>query len=118
MDSPLTQLAIRFIAGGAIVSAFSLLSDLFKPKSFAGLFGAAPSVALASIVLIVCTQNAETAAIEARSMLIGAVALLVYASVLSYGLLRSKFKAPAGSMITLLVWLAVALGLWYATLGG
>jgi hypothetical protein len=36
------------IIGGLVVSAFSLISDLFKPKIFAGPFGAAHSVALAS----------------------------------------------------------------------
>jgi hypothetical protein len=31
-----------------VVSAFSMLEDILRPKSFAGLFGAAPSVALAT----------------------------------------------------------------------
>jgi len=31
------------------VSAFAVIGDLFKPKSFGGLFGAAPSVALATL---------------------------------------------------------------------
>jgi hypothetical protein len=39
------QIFIRF--GGVVVSAFALIGDLLKPKSFGGLFGAAPSVALA-----------------------------------------------------------------------
>src|SRR6266536_1118788 len=118
MDSPLAQLAIRFFVGGAVVSAFSLLADLFKPKSFSGLFGAAPSVALASLILVVRTQDAETATIEARSMLIAAFALLLYASLLSHGLLQLKFSALKGSVSALLVWLAAAVGLWYAALGG
>jgi hypothetical protein len=37
----MAELAIRFCLGGLIVSVFSLLSDLFRPKTFAGLFGAA-----------------------------------------------------------------------------
>jgi hypothetical protein len=39
----------RFLIGGFVVSAFALLGDLLRPKSFAGLFGAAPSVALATL---------------------------------------------------------------------
>jgi len=117
MDSPLAQFAIRFFVGGAVVSAFSLFADLFRPKSFAGLFGAAPSVALASLILIVHTQVSKTAATEARSMLIAGVALLLYAAVLSRGLLRLKFSAKKGSVGALLVWLAAAVGLW-AVLGG
>ena len=39
------EIILRFILGGAIVSAFAAMGDMLKPKSFAGLFGAAPSVA-------------------------------------------------------------------------
>jgi hypothetical protein len=39
---------IRFVVGGLAVSAFAVLGDVFRPKSFAGLFGAAPSIALAT----------------------------------------------------------------------
>jgi hypothetical protein len=42
---------LRFAAGGLIVSAFAVLGDVLRPKSFAGLFGAAPSVALATLSL-------------------------------------------------------------------
>jgi hypothetical protein len=52
----LTQILIRVIVGGIIVSIFAVLSDTLKPKSFAGLFGAAPSVALATIVLAVAKE--------------------------------------------------------------
>ncbi len=34
---------IRFFAGGLMVSAFAAVGDVLRPKSFAGLFGAAPS---------------------------------------------------------------------------
>jgi hypothetical protein len=39
-----TEILLRVIVGGLAVSAFSLLGDVLKPKTFAGLFGAAPSV--------------------------------------------------------------------------
>jgi len=39
---------VRFLAGGIAVSAFAALGDTLRPKSFAGLFGAAPSIALAT----------------------------------------------------------------------
>jgi hypothetical protein len=42
---------IRFVIGGAIASLFAVLGDVFRPKSFGGLFGAAPSVALATLTL-------------------------------------------------------------------
>jgi hypothetical protein len=34
------QILIRFLVGGAVVSAFALIGDVLKPKSFAELFGA------------------------------------------------------------------------------
>ena len=43
------ELFIRFLIGGAVVSSFALLGEVFRPKTFAGLFGAAPSIALASL---------------------------------------------------------------------
>ena len=42
----MTEEIIRFLVGGALVSAFAILGDVLKPKSLAGIFGAAPSVAL------------------------------------------------------------------------
>ena len=40
---PVKDLILRFLIGGVVVSAFAALGDMVKPKSFAGLFGAAPS---------------------------------------------------------------------------
>jgi len=109
----LTDIVLRFFIGGFIVSVFSLISDLLKPKTFAGLFGAAPSIALATLGLTVLKNGKQYAAIEARSMILGAVALLVYAAAVSYVLLRFKFSALPVAMITLFLWLGVATGLWY-----
>jgi hypothetical protein len=39
------ELIARFLLGGIVVSFFAVLRDALKPKSFAGLLGAAPSVA-------------------------------------------------------------------------
>jgi hypothetical protein len=57
------------MVGGLFVSAFALVGDLLKPKSFAGLFGAAPSVALATLVLTIDSRGCDFAAMEARSMI-------------------------------------------------
>ena len=79
---------IRFIAGGAVVSVFAVLSDLLRPKSFAGLFGAAPSVALATLGLAFASKGAEYASVETRSMVFGAVALGCYSLVVGHVLLK------------------------------
>ena len=44
-----TELVIRFVVGGAIVSLFAVLGDVVCPKTLSGVFGAAPSVALATL---------------------------------------------------------------------
>ena len=106
------EILLRFLIGGAVVSAFALLGDLFKPKSFAGLFGAAPSVALATLGLSISTEGARYVATEARSMVIGAIAFFVYASVVSSLMMRYKWKALPVTASSILLWLGVASGLW------
>jgi hypothetical protein len=84
---------IRFLVGGVVVSGFAIIGDVLKPKSFAGLFGAAPSVALATLGLTVATEGPSYAATEARSMMAGAVAFFFYASLVSWIMMRYKMKA-------------------------
>ena len=60
---------IRFFAGGLIVSLFAMVADILRPKSFAGLFGAAPSVALATLPLAFWRHGGGYVSIEARSMI-------------------------------------------------
>ena len=54
----LMDLVARFLIGGVIVSAFAVIGSLLKPVSFAGLFGAAPSVALATLGLTIAEHGA------------------------------------------------------------
>jgi cyanate permease len=49
----MSEVLVRFFLGGMVVSAFALLSDVLRPKSFAGLVGAVPSVALATLGMAV-----------------------------------------------------------------
>lgn len=96
-----------------MVSVFSLISDLLKPKTFAGLFGAAPSVALATLVLTVMKEGKEYAAIEGRSMILGGIALFAYSLSLSHILLRFRLSALPAAVFLLIFWMSVATGLWY-----
>jgi hypothetical protein len=57
------------------------------------LFGAAPSVAPATLGLTVATEGPSYAATEARSMMAGAVAFFFYASLVSWIMMRYKMKA-------------------------
>ena len=112
----MSEVFLRFLIGGVLVSAFALLGDLFKPKSFAGLFGAAPSVALATLSLTVVTKGASYVAIEARSMVAGAIAFFVYTSFVSWIMMHYHRKALQVTVSSILLWLGVASGLWYVCL--
>jgi len=112
----MAQILIRFVVGGFVVSAFALIGDLLRPKSFAGLFGAAPSVALATLSLTVATMGSSYAATEARSMMAGAIALFVYASFVSWIMMRYKPKTLWATIGSISVWFGVAFGLWYVWL--
>ncbi|MGA9799070.1 MAG: hypothetical protein WBQ68_08660 [Terriglobales bacterium] len=112
----MTQILVRFLVGGVVVSAFAVIGDLLKPKSFAGLFGAAPSVALATLGLTVATEGVSYAATEARSMMAGAVAFFAYASLVSWLLMRYKTSALWVTVCSIPVWLGLAFGIWAAGL--
>ncbi|HEY0794997.1 MAG TPA: hypothetical protein VGD64_04380 [Acidisarcina sp.] len=85
------EVLFRFLIGGLVISSFALLGDMLRPKSFAGLFGAAPSVALATFGLTIAHQGKLYAATEARSMVLGAAAFCIYAYFVSQVLAASKF---------------------------
>jgi hypothetical protein len=108
---------VRFVAGGAVVSLFAIVGDVLRPKSFAGLFGAAPSVALATLMLVFWSKGSIYAAIEGCSMILGAVALAVYSFVVCQLLIRVRCSALAATAAALVVWLAVAIGLKQIFLG-
>jgi hypothetical protein len=112
----LTDLLIRFLVGGIVVSTFSLIGDLFKPKSFAGLFSAAPSIALATLGLAFSEHGASYASIEGKSMMVGAVAFFLYSQFVSWLLLRHKLGAVMVSTASLLVWFISAYALWFVLL--
>ena len=62
----MTEYVVRFLIGGLAVSSFAILGDLLRPKSFAGLFGAAPSVALATLGSLWCSTTRITPRCRAR----------------------------------------------------
>jgi hypothetical protein len=105
-----TEYLIRFFAGGLAVSAFAVLSDLFNPKSFAGLFGAAPSVALATLAIAFWDQGPAYAALEGRSMMIGSLALCFYSVGVCQLMKRYEIPALIATIVSLVVWILAALG--------
>src|SRR4051812_18008490 len=103
------EYVVRFLAGGLVVSAFAVIADVLRPKSFAGLFGAAPSVALATLGLVLWKEGGAYASIEGRSMILGAVALAVYSLAACQLLMRLQWSALAATTTTIILWLVIAL---------
>ena len=111
------EYVLRFIIGGLAVSTFAVIGDVARPKSFAGLFGAAPSIALATLALAMWKDGPDYAAIEARSMIIGAVALCAYSAIVCYLMQRRDLGALAATSAGMIGWFAVALGGKWLLLG-
>jgi hypothetical protein len=110
------EILVRFAIGGLVVSFFSLLADALRPRSFAGLFGAAPSVALATLGLTILENGSSNAAIEARSMMIGALAFLIYACVVARLLTRTSWHTWVVATSCLALWAVCAFAISRAVL--
>ena len=104
------EYGLRFLAGGIAVSAFAALGDTLRPKSFAGLFGAAPSIALATLLITLSQKGAPFVAMEGRSMIVGAFALGAYSWTVCVLLKKFLLSSWAATMAALVVWFAIALG--------
>ncbi|HET6206973.1 MAG TPA: DUF3147 family protein [Terracidiphilus sp.] len=116
LSSPAGEMIARFVIGGVLVSIFSVIAEIVRPKSFAGLFGAAPSIALTTMGIAIAQHGRDYAAIEARSMVLGAIAFFIYASVASWLLMRFKTRALTATVGLLPLWLGVSVALWFFAL--
>jgi uncharacterized membrane protein (GlpM family) len=104
--SDLATLAVKGAAGGMLVVVFALLSETLQPKRFAGLFSAAPAVALAGMAVVLLTKGSHDARDNAIGMIAGSVAMAAYAAAVVPLLLRAR--APRASLLAMSVWLATA----------
>src|ERR1700719_1694853 len=105
------EYGVRLLAGGIAGSACAALSDTLRPKSFAGLFGAAPSIALATLLITLSQKGAPFAAMEGRSMIVGAFALAAYSWTVCVLLKKFLLSSWRAAMPALVVWFTVALGI-------
>src|SRR5258705_12537157 len=71
-------LVVKAVNGGLFVVLFALLAETLSPKRFAGLFSAAPSVALANLSVTIIDKGAGDAHQNTIGMLVGAVALVIF----------------------------------------
>jgi uncharacterized membrane protein (GlpM family) len=108
----MSDLIARFLIGGLVVIAFSILGDIFKPKSLGGIFAAAPTIALASISLTAHRQGLAYVSFEARSMIVGALAFFVYACAVSFILMRYRPRSLTAAGALSPIWFGAAFTLW------
>ena len=110
----LIAIGLKALAGGGLVVGFSGLGDVLKPKAFAGMFGAAPSVALASLVITALTSGPSKAATASHGMVAGAVGMICYT--IAASALVKRFGALAGSVLAWFAWIAPAVLVYWILL--
>ena len=71
-------------------------------------------MALATLFLTVAKDGKPYASLEARSMILGAIAFVVYAFVVSRILIRRHRPALATTALMMVVWFGCAFGLFFA----
>ena len=99
-------LAIKVLAGGTFVVAFSLLAEVLKPKSFSGLFSAAPSVALASLLVTALDKGPKADELYTAGMIAGSVGMV--ACCIVAGLATDKLGPIRASAVSWATWLLFA----------
>src|SRR2546430_17580520 len=78
MGAKVAEVLLKAAAGGLFVVAFAVLAQMLSPKRFAGVFSAAPSVALGSLLVTTAFTGARDVALSGRGMAVGAVAFTPY----------------------------------------
>ncbi|WP_066361387.1 DUF3147 family protein [Herbidospora mongoliensis] len=96
----------RGVFGGVLVMGFALLGEATSPKRFAGIFAAAPAVALGGMTITALSLGDHALSQSGLGMIVGAVALVAYCA-LAVPMVR-RFGALKGSTWALLLWAAVA----------
>lgn len=109
------ETALRFLFGGVLVSAFAVLGEVVKPKTFAGIFGAAPSVALAALILAFVSRGPQYVSAESACMALGAVAFIGYSTAAALIVRRRGIPVWLGAALNWALWLAIALVLLRVT---
>ncbi len=99
-------LLVKGLAGGVLVVCFALISEAVKPQRFAGLFGAAPAVAIASLGVTLATKGAHDAHENTVGMLAGSCGMGAYA-LLAVPLLR-RLSASRAAFVALAGWGLIA----------
>ena len=114
MATELLVVGLRVVVAGALVCAFAMLGELVKPKRFAGIFSAAPSVALASLVVVLLSEGPGHIRLELEGMVAGAVAFVICTILGAFAIRR--MGALRASLVEVGAWVVVAGGAYLLVL--
>lgn len=87
------------------MTAFALLSQGLSPKRFAGLFSAAPAVAIAGLTIALLDKGGHEAHQSAVGMIAGAAGMVAYAAVAVQ--LLKRLRASRAALVSLGAWFIV-----------
>jgi hypothetical protein len=105
----LRDYVIRFSFGAGITLVAGLIGMKFGPK-LGGVFLAFPAILPASLTLIEQKEGRERAAIDSIGAVLGAIAMIAFAVVVSLSVVRLGPVVALG--IALVLWLMVAVALY------
>ena len=106
----MSKYLVRFAFGAGISLGAGLIGMKFGAV-VGGVFLGFPAVLPASLTLIEKKSGKEEAAIDSEGAILGAVALVLYAVVVVFT--ATKLGVIVTLLLALLVWLAVAVGLYF-----
>jgi hypothetical protein len=104
------------LAGGALVVIFAVISEMFQPKRFAGIFAAAPSILLASLIVTILFKGTAPASLSAFGAIAGATGLVACALAAIWTV--DRWKGLGGSVIALIPWAVVSLAAYLVLMEG
>lgn len=113
---PVPLLLLKGLVGGLGVVAFAAVARAVQPERLAGVFCAAPSVAVGSLAVVVLASGERDGLLAAKGMVVGAAALV--GACLAGALVGRSADGSALSVsaATCAAWLAlagsIALVLW------
>lgn len=96
------EIVLKALVGGALVVAFAVLAETLSPKRFAGVFAAAPTIAVGSLAITVAFSGSSDARRACAGMVAGAAGFIAYCSLAPHAV--GRLGALRGSAITLTAW--------------
>lgn len=102
--------ALRFAFGAGISLVAGVIGMIFGPKIGGVLLGF-PAILPASLTLIEKKEGKQEASIDSVGAILGAIAMIAFAVLVT--LTAGRWGAALSVLVALVVWLAVAVGLYF-----